>query len=84
MSKKLSITLLCGTCGHQDFDFNEDKTWVQCTSCQREYHGGFDELKEQNQQRIDEGVKKVADETIEDMLSDFKRQFSGNTFIKFK
>ena len=41
------IALRCATCGScSDFEFNDDKTYIKCTKCNREYHGGYDELVE--------------------------------------
>jgi ribosomal protein S27E len=41
-----SIQLRCITCGDKDFEFNEEKTWVKCNRCGKEYLGGYDELVE--------------------------------------
>lgn len=84
MSKKITVTLLCGTCGNQDFDYNEDKTWVKCNSCDREYTGGIEELKEHNYKRIESAAQDHGNKLIEQMFSDMKRKFSGSKYIKFK
>lgn len=47
MKKEYSkdIELRCIVCGSDShFEFNEDKTVVKCTLCNREYTGGYDEL----------------------------------------
>lgn len=52
-----SITLRCITCGGEDFEFNEDKSYIKCNLCNREYFGGYDELIELNEESITEGVE---------------------------
>ena len=47
MQTEYSLKLRCATCGCDDkFEFNEDKSYVKCTFCNREYFGGIEELKE--------------------------------------
>jgi hypothetical protein len=49
------IQLRCTVCGMDDkFEFNEDKSYIKCTNCGKEYFGGYDELVECNQGIIDE------------------------------
>ncbi|MBQ4279447.1 MAG: hypothetical protein IJC16_05800 [Rikenellaceae bacterium] len=83
-----SITLRCITCGGEDFEFNEDKSYVKCNLCNREYFGGYDELIELNEESITEGVEAFKAEVISDIEKDitdmFKKAFSGNKFIKIK
>ena len=39
------IRLRCATCGCEDqFEFNDDKSYIKCTFCNREYFGGIEEL----------------------------------------
>lgn len=83
-----SITLRCITCGGEDFEFNEDKSYIKCNLCNREYFGGFDELIELNEESITEGVGAFKAEVTSDIEKDitdmFKKAFSGNKFIKIK
>ena len=83
-----SITLRCLTCGGEDFEFNEDKSYIKCNLCNREYFGGFDELIELNEESITEGVGAFKAEVTSDIEKDitdmFKKAFSGNKFIKIK
>lgn len=83
-----SIQLRCGTCGGEDFNFNEDKSYVKCNLCNREYLGGYNELVELNQENINENVESMKSEVRDDLhkeLSDmFKNAFKGNKNIKFK
>ncbi len=43
MEKHYEGKLRCITCAGEDFEFNEDKSYVKCTTCGREYLGGYDE-----------------------------------------
>jgi len=83
-----SITLRCITCGGEDFEFNEDKSYIKCNLCNREYFGGYDELIELNEESITEGVEAFKAEVTSDIEKDitdmFKKAFSGNKFIKIK
>lgn len=82
------IQLRCETCGGEEFESNEDKSYVECKLCNREYHGGYDELVEYNQRHIQENLEEMKKEVV----SDFKKEFSeklrkslkGNKYIKFK
>ena len=74
------IRLRCATCGcEEQLEFNEDKSYIKCTFCNREYFGGIEELKELNQEAFDE-VKDAAS-YIKDQL---KNAFKGNKHIKIK
>jgi ribosomal protein S27E len=83
-----SISLRCGSCGDTSFEFNEDKSWVKCKRCDREYHGGYDELVELNQGEINEQLSEMKKEVSQDLKKDLdkmlKDAFKGNKNIKFK
>lgn len=83
-----SVQLRCATCGGEDFNFNEDKSFVRCNLCNREYIGGYDELVEFNQESINESIENMKNEVqneVKKELSDiFKKAFKGNKNIKFK
>lgn len=84
-----SIRLRCVVCGSDsDFESNEDKTYIKCTKCNREYFGGYDELVELNQAFIDEEVEATKQEVKEDLEKDIhdmlKKAFKGNKYIKIK
>lgn len=87
-NKKITVALVCATCGGADFDFNEDKTYVRCETCNREYLGGYDELVEFNQAKIDTAMEQtkeqVAEEVKEAVTKSLKDVFRGSKFIKFK
>lgn len=85
MKETYSVKLRCATCGRDDqFEFNEDKSFVKCTFCNREYPGGIDELIELNDEAIDEVKDKIAHEAEEQIYSDLKKVFNGSKYIKFK
>ena len=79
------IRLRCATCGCDDkFEFNDDKSYIKCTFCNREYFGGIEELKELNQEAFDavkEEIQKDAASYIKDQL---KKAFKGNKNNKIK
>lgn len=63
--------LICDTCGSDDhFEYNEDRTYVKCHTCGREYVGGYNELLELNQTYIEERAKIEARKIIEEKLKD--------------
>ena len=54
MKESYEVILRCAICGSEDhFEFNEDKSYIKCTFCNREYLGGIDELKELNHEVLD-------------------------------
>ena len=84
-----NIRLRCVVCGSDsDFESNEDKTYIKCTKCNREYLGGYDELVKLNQALIDEEVEATKQEVKEDLEKEIhemlKKAFKGNKYIKIK
>lgn len=83
-----SIKLRCITCGDTDFDFNDDKSWIKCNRCGKEYNGGYDELVELNKENINQELEKTKEEIGKDLQKEmtdiFKKAFKGNKNIKFK
>lgn len=84
-----SIQLRCVVCGSaDDFEFNEDKTYIKCKKCNREYLGGYDELVELNQAHIQEELEEMKAEVKQDaekyLRDSFEKAFKGNKYIKFK
>ena len=82
-----SIQRRCAVCGSEDhFDYNEDKSYIKCTNCGKEYFGGYDELVSYNQYQIDE-VKEIATEEIridlqKELNQILKSAFKGSKYIK--
>jgi DNA-directed RNA polymerase subunit RPC12/RpoP len=84
-----SIKLRCIVCGTDDcFEHNEDKSYIKCTYCGKEYFGGYDELVEYNQQEINCVIESKKDEIVKDLNNDiedmFRNAFKGSKFIKIK
>lgn len=84
-----SIQLRCVVCGSDsDFESNEDKTYIKCTKCNREYLGGYDELVSLNQTNIQEEIDAMKQEVKEDLEKNIhdmlKKAFKGNKNIKIK
>ena len=76
MQTEYSLKLRCATCGCDDkFEFNEDKSYVKCTFCNREYFGGIEELKELNTDTIDEVKEQIKKNTA---------KYIQDKFVKFK
>lgn len=59
------------------FEFNEDKTYVKCTGCGREYLGGYNELIEYNQDVKDEVMNKMKDEAEKHIRKALQNAFKG-------
>lgn len=79
------VRLRCATCGCEDqFESNEDKSYIECTFCNREYFGGIEELKELNQETFDE----IRDEIEQDATAYIKEQIAnalkGSKYFKIK
>jgi len=87
-SYKKSIRLRCITCGDTDFEFNDDKSWVKCNRCGKEYIGGYNQLVDLNQELINQELKKTKNEILSDAKEDIteilKNTFRGDKNIKFK
>lgn len=84
-----SIQLRCVVCGSaDDFEYNEDKSYIKCTKCNREYLGGYDELVELNKSVIDEEVERTKEEITHDVQDELtamlKKAFKGNKHFKIK
>jgi DNA-directed RNA polymerase subunit N (RpoN/RPB10) len=82
------VKLRCITCGDSDFEFNDDKSWIKCNRCGKEYPEGYDELVKLNQELINQELDKSKEEILKDTQKDIadmlKEAFKGNKNIKFK
>lgn len=66
----------CDTCGCQDnFEHNDDYSYIKCTNCGREYFGGKDELLEYNQELIDEAKENLAKQVKAELEKELSRLF---------
>ena len=63
-----SFRLRCIVCGSDsDFEYNEERTFIKCTRCNKEYFGGYDELVELNQEMIANNLEELKVEVSEDL-----------------
>ncbi|WP_409149257.1 hypothetical protein [Sphingobacterium sp. BS-2] len=84
MSKKINVTLYCPTCGQSDFNHNEDKSFVKCNNCEREFHRGINELIEFNQTAIENEVQNYGQSLLDDFGKKLASRFKNNIHLKFK
>lgn len=85
MKQEYTIKLRCATCGRDDhFDYNENKSYIKCTFCNREYLGGIEELKECNREVLEETKEMIEKDATKYIQDEVKTAFKGNKFIKFK
>lgn len=84
MEKHYEGKLRCITCAGEDFEFNEDKSYVKCTTCGREYLGGYDELLQYNQDAQDEVICRMKKDAEEMVRSEFEKAFKGLKNITLK
>ena len=79
------IHLRCATCGSEEqFEFNDDKSYIKWTFCNREYFGGIEELKDLNQEAIDDVKEEIEKEAASYIKDQLKKALKGNKFIKIK
>lgn len=79
------IRLRCVICGDDSsFESNEDNSYIKCIKCGREYHGGYDEVVELNQELVNNEVENMKEEVVKDVHKMFKDAFKGNKNIRFK
>lgn len=85
MKEIYNVKLRCATCGSEEhFECNEDKSYVKCTLCNREYLGGIEELKAYNEEvfvAVKEEIAEDAKAYIQDRL---RKALIGCKNIKFK
>jgi len=84
-----SIQLRCVVCGSDsDFEYNDDKSYIKCRKCNREYPGGYDELVELNRALIDEELEHTKNEIVRDARKELnaalKKSFKGSEYFKIK
>ena len=73
---KRNIKLRCAVCGDDtSFEFNEDKSYVKCTRCGREYFGGYNELVELNQEQINSEIQNIQEEVAKDLEDEIRKMF---------
>ena len=81
---KMNVSLQCITCGGQEFDFNDDKTYIKCRICNHEYLNGYDELVALNQENIDMALASKKAEIEKDIKQEILKAFKGSKNIKIR
>lgn len=77
--------LRCSVCGADDcFEYSDDRTYIRCMKCGKEYLGGYDELVELNQDAIDSMKEQIKCDMKEEIMNSFREAFKGNKHIKIK
>ncbi len=85
MKKEYFATLRCATCGCDDkFEYNDDKSYIKCVFCNREYFGGIEELQEYNQDVIENVKENIETDIIKNIREKFKKSLKGNNYVKIK
>lgn len=76
-----TVALQCVTCGSDcSFETNEQTGEITCMKCNRVYHGGYDELVELNQKRIDDEIELTKEEIQADFEKDILAMFKKSGF----
>ena len=79
------VRLRCATCGCEDqFESNDDKSYIKCTFCNREYFCGIEELKEFNQEALDDVKAEIEQDAAAYIKEQLKKAFKGSKYIKIK
>jgi len=85
MKENYEIKLRCATCGCDDqFEYNDDKSYIKCSFCNREYWGGIEELQDLNEELIDELKEEIQTDARDYLESKLKEAFKESKYIKFK
>lgn len=85
MKESYEVKLRCAICGCEDqFEFNEDRSFIKCIFCNQEYPGGIDELKELNQEVFDEVEDEIKNDAVSYIKEELAKAFSGCKSIKIK
>ena len=83
MRTEYSIQLRCATCGSEDqFEFNDDKSYIKCNMCGCEYLGGIEELKNLNPDALYFVKKEIAEEAKSEIMSSLRKAFKNSKYIK--
>ena len=81
-----SVSLMCPTCGHKDFEFEEGGDAARCTSCDRSC--SRDKLIRENSLLIEAEVEDLKAELLKDVTSELrdslKKAFRGSKHVTFK
>lgn len=84
MEKHYVKQLRCITCAGEDFEFNEDESYVKCANCGREYLGGYNELLLYNQDVQDDVMNQLKKDAEDMAREEFEKAFKGIKNITIK
>lgn len=85
LKESYTVQLRCATCGSDDhFEFNEDKSYIKCTICNREYLGGIEELKELNEEVLNDVKGQIEEDAKSYIQDELRKAFKGCKNIKIK
>jgi hypothetical protein len=85
MKESYTGKLRCATCGDtESFEYNDDKSYIKCVKCNREYFGGYDELLSYNQETIEEVKGQIEADAEAYIRKSLEDTFKGNNFFKIK
>lgn len=83
MKERYTGKLRCATCGDtESFEFNDDKSYIKCVKCNREYFGGYDELLSYNQETIEEVKGQIEADAEAYIRKSLEDTFKGNNFSR--
>lgn len=84
MKDLYTMLLRCATCAGENFESNDDKSYVKCTCCGRKYLGGYDELLEYNQDVKDEVLNEAKADARDYIQKSLRDALKGCKNIKLK
>lgn len=70
-----SVECICLDCFGKDLEHNDDKSYVRCRTCGREYNGGYSEIVNLNRAYIEQnGLSKFSEDILKSMFpSSYKK-----------
>ncbi len=85
MKTEFNAQLKCATCGNDSsFEINEDKSYVKCNNCDREYLGGYDELVALNVGAVEETRAAMMKEAQEYAQKELQKSLGKSMNMKIK
>ncbi len=85
MKTEFNTQLKCATCGNDSsLEFNEDKSYVKCNNCGREYLGGLDELVELNTDTVEETRAAMEREAQDHIRKELQKSLGKSMNMKIK
>lgn len=81
-----SVSLMCSTCGHKDFEFEDDDGPIRCSGCDRVFTR--EELIAENGEVIEAEVDELKADVVKDLKKEFsdslRKAFRGSRHIKIR